>query len=290
MDFLNLKITNKCNSNCEFCYMKKEISNELQIEEINSIMYDFSNLGGKMLLLSGGEPLLHKDIYSIIKISNNYGLYSALATNSIIIDEHVLKKLFICGLNEIHFSLGDMENKENNKLIMEKILLTRKLKINLKIVVNIITSRNFINKIDDNLDWIYENLDIDLLECIPPKSGDNIKWYHKNEISINDFCILKEKLLQSNLNYIFDCGYFAKIKPVNLKQKMLIQNDCNAINKKLNSVSIFSNGDVFRCAYAKDNSFYMGNIRSNSLKDIIQGYKFNNNDENLIYDIQCNRL
>lgn len=55
---LHIYTTNKCNLNCPHCYMfsGKKAEGELTSEEIIRLFKDYSNIGGKNVTLSGGEP------------------------------------------------------------------------------------------------------------------------------------------------------------------------------------------------------------------------------------------
>ena len=69
---LFLHITNGCNLKCKHCYSfdNKKTTGNLKKKEIIKLIDEFRELGGKKLTISGGEPLLRKDILSILKYGN----------------------------------------------------------------------------------------------------------------------------------------------------------------------------------------------------------------------------
>jgi len=90
---LTLMLTSLCNFKCIFCdvpergYDKKELSKEEAIKIIDSA----ARLGIEQLDITGGEPLLHKDIFEIISYSISSGLKVTLSTNGALIRKHLVK-------------------------------------------------------------------------------------------------------------------------------------------------------------------------------------------------------
>jgi radical SAM protein with 4Fe4S-binding SPASM domain len=71
---LCLEITNSCPMKCIHCSNQRNLQEELESSEIKSIIDDFSDLGGKILEISGGEPLEHIDLLKIIRHAKTRGL------------------------------------------------------------------------------------------------------------------------------------------------------------------------------------------------------------------------
>ncbi len=80
----------RCNLTCKHCYSisaDKPFAGELSTAEIFSVMADLKAFGVKVLILSGGEPLLHPDIFTISQHAKTLGFYVGLSTNGTLIDE-----------------------------------------------------------------------------------------------------------------------------------------------------------------------------------------------------------
>jgi len=87
-------ITNKCNSNCEYCFYDKTKERRLlNLREIDMIS---KSINGNLLwlLLSGGEPFLHPDIEKICRIFyvNNKPSYITIPTNGFL-EEVIIEKV-----------------------------------------------------------------------------------------------------------------------------------------------------------------------------------------------------
>lgn len=272
---LVLKLTNRCNLQCEFCYRNKLPMSELDIEEIKLIIKGMVNLNASILRISGGEPLLRKDINDIVKIARTNNINTSISTNGILLTKDKIKSLQEVGLNELHFSIGDMTDLLKVNFIEEKINLVRKISSDIKISVNVITTKKFINAISENLDYIVNYLKIDFIDCIVPKRGENIEWYTRNKIDVNDFYILKDELDQLGIKYIFDCGYYEGVFSERFK-KLSRKSECWILNDKFKFITIESDGKVYECPYANEKEFYIGNVRDNNIKDIFENYNLKN--------------
>jgi radical SAM protein with 4Fe4S-binding SPASM domain len=82
-----LHLTDKCNLSCKHCYANNMSAGgaELTDQELISFLDRFYSSGGKALVLSGGEPLLRKNIKDIFNI--NPAAHFTLLTNATLIDD-----------------------------------------------------------------------------------------------------------------------------------------------------------------------------------------------------------
>jgi len=74
----------RCNLTCKHCYTTStdiNFPNELSTPEIYTVMDDLKAFKVPVLILSGGEPLLHPDIFAISHRAKGMGFYVALSTN-----------------------------------------------------------------------------------------------------------------------------------------------------------------------------------------------------------------
>ncbi len=89
--FLSFPITKKCNFKCLYCGTGGEAtaSNISQIEL--SLIKEIANLGIKCGIkkfrITGGEPLLHKDIDSILEFFSDFGCYTLINSNGSLINQ-----------------------------------------------------------------------------------------------------------------------------------------------------------------------------------------------------------
>jgi AdoMet-dependent heme synthase len=72
--------------------------------------------GPRELVFSGGEPLLRKDIFELIRFGTDKGFKTLMPSNGYLIDEDMAKKIRDCGLKEIFISLDSTNEKTHDFL------------------------------------------------------------------------------------------------------------------------------------------------------------------------------
>ncbi len=74
----------RCNLTCKHCYTTSadiDFPGELTTPQIYTVMDDLKAFKVPVLILSGGEPLLHPDIFNISRRAKDMGFYVALSSN-----------------------------------------------------------------------------------------------------------------------------------------------------------------------------------------------------------------
>jgi cyclic pyranopterin phosphate synthase len=109
---LRLALTKRCNLRCQFCHMEGEEkpdgvpSVEMTVDEIIRIVRIAVGLGISKVKLTGGEPLVRKDILEIVKgIAKIHGLTDLSMTTNGILLAAVAKELHANGLKRVNVSL-----------------------------------------------------------------------------------------------------------------------------------------------------------------------------------------
>jgi len=98
----------RCNLNCIHCYSLSadvDFPGELSTEEIFAVMDDLKGFGVPVLILSGGEPLLRRDIFDISRRAKGMGFYVGLSTNGALIDEPTSRRIGEIGYDYVGISL-----------------------------------------------------------------------------------------------------------------------------------------------------------------------------------------
>ncbi len=119
---LRISVTDRCNFRCTYC-MPKEVFNSdyeflrrddlLSFEEITRISKVFATLGVKKIRLTGGEPLLRKNIAILIEqLSKIDGIEDiSLTTNGVLLTENIAQQLKDAGLKRITISLDALDDE-----------------------------------------------------------------------------------------------------------------------------------------------------------------------------------
>ncbi|MCM8800862.1 MAG: radical SAM protein [Candidatus Omnitrophica bacterium] len=89
-------ITRRCNLNCVHCYsdsFNKKYPGELKTKEAENLIKDLADFGVPVILFSGGEPILRKDIFKLASLAKKFGIYTVLSTNGTLIDKEMAKDI-----------------------------------------------------------------------------------------------------------------------------------------------------------------------------------------------------
>ena len=112
-------ITTRCNSRCSMCSIWKRREKEMSLKDIKKIFTDLKRFGVHTIFLQGGEPLVQKDVFKVVKILDDMGFHTAVLSNGILLDENVLKKFdSLNRSNRIYVtvSLDTLDKKKYKKI------------------------------------------------------------------------------------------------------------------------------------------------------------------------------
>lgn len=113
---LRVAVTNRCNLKCFYCHKEGENNpgKEMPADRIIEIAEAFYRLGVKKLKITGGEPLIRKDILDIIHEMPDFDEIS-MTTNGILLEKYA-EELKESGLDRVNVSL-DTLNPEKYRFI-----------------------------------------------------------------------------------------------------------------------------------------------------------------------------
>src|SRR5688572_9361460 len=111
---LRLSVTDRCNLRCQYCMPERDYvwlprEDLLHFEEISRLVDVFTSLGVDRVRLTGGEPLLRRDLSSLVAmLSTKAGLVDlAVTTNGVLLAEQV-DDLRAAGLRRVTVSLDTL--------------------------------------------------------------------------------------------------------------------------------------------------------------------------------------
>ncbi|MEM7353372.1 MAG: radical SAM protein [Acidobacteriota bacterium] len=113
---ISWNLTRLCNLKCPHCYLSagKKTTDELTTEECLGLLDEMQGLGTEMVILTGGEPLLRKDIYDLATASAERGLWVVMGTNGVLLDERVARKMVECGVKGVGISIDSIDPAKHN--------------------------------------------------------------------------------------------------------------------------------------------------------------------------------
>ena len=114
----NYYVTYRCNAYCEFCHfanhgMFKDTPNA-KYSDFEKNVTELANLGVKFIDLTGGEPLLNKEIVKMAKLCKSLKMQTSITTNTLLYPKFA--EALLGNVNLLHFSLDSPDEEEHNKI------------------------------------------------------------------------------------------------------------------------------------------------------------------------------
>ncbi len=109
--------TNKCNMTCKHCYRDAgaEFNDELNTDEAKSLIEEIAKAGFKIMIFSGGEPLMRPDIFELVEHAVKFKLRPVFGSNGTLITKEVAQKLKRIGTMGIGISLDSLDSAKHNR-------------------------------------------------------------------------------------------------------------------------------------------------------------------------------
>lgn len=130
---VHLEVIGACNLTCTHCFAGTLPRNHhpLSVEEMDRLFAELAGLGSFRLGLTGGEPLLRKDLFDILDAATGRGLHPCVTTNGLLIDEHAARELGRRELVWLNVSLEGARAETNDAIrgtgIFDRVLESLKL-------------------------------------------------------------------------------------------------------------------------------------------------------------------
>ena len=231
---LRITLTNRCNVNCLYCHHDGMVKSkdEMTADELYTICKIAKKIGVRKIRLSGGEPLLKKDIVEIVeRIASLDFKDISMTTNGILLGKYA-QDLKDAGLDRVNVSL-DTLNRETFEFITKKDYLEDAKNGILKAVevglypvkINMVIMKGINqDEIDDMFEFCKEHdIVLQLIELIESENCDDDKFsvdYHYNlddiekELAEIADDVREREFMQGRKKYYIDGGEIEVVKPV----------------------------------------------------------------------------
>ena len=262
INYLRVSVTDRCDLRCVYC-MKEKMNflpkNEvLSLEEIERLCDNFIDLGVEKIRLTGGEPLVRKDILHLIENLNKKKSSSILKEISLTTNGNLLKKfakdLKNNGVKRINVSLDTIVKEKYKEITrfgnLDNVLegIEEAIRNNIKVKINTVVFKNFNeDQMKDLIKWANNKLlDLTFIEVMPMSDTDIPRYMQ--------FVSLDKKFKELNNVYSFNKSDYRTSGPSNyyISEKLNIKigfitplsnNFCATCNR----VRISSTGKLYMC-------------------------------------------
>jgi len=270
-----LHVTNSCNLHCLTCYKDagRKYYNELTPDEIKAIFEEITSKVTPDVIISGGEPLIRKDIIEILEKIRLTGIKKIfLITNGTLLNDEITKKLANL-VDFVQVSLDGSSAEINDKIrgkgvwniVMRNIQYLKKynIKFSLYPTINKINSNDLPNMIRE----FSKIMGRKHFACaLMIKAGRGEKNYDKIGLTPEEIDNLWENIHNNKeLREIFAGkeGFYSEI--LRLPSSMTRKISCGAGSA---IISIDANGDMYPCHLLMRKEFLAGNLREKSFWEI----------------------
>ncbi len=112
----HVEIIGACNLACSHCFAGALPRNEnpLSVNEMDTLFGDLAAVGSMRLGLTGGEPLMRKDVFDILDAATARGLHPCLTTNGLLVTERIARELGKRELVWLNVSLDGPDRETND--------------------------------------------------------------------------------------------------------------------------------------------------------------------------------
>lgn len=231
---LRITISNRCNENCLYCHHDGMVSSkdEMTPDELYTICKIAKRIGVRKIRLSGGDPLIRKDIVEIVeKIASLDFQDISLTTNGVLLGKYAAD-LKEAGLDRVNVSLDTLNPETYKKITSMDYLKEAKdgilkavevglypVKINMVIMKDINQ-----NEIKDMFRFCKEHgIILQLIELIESENCDDDKFsadYHypldnlENKLADIADDVRERKFMQGRKKYYINDGEIEIVRPV----------------------------------------------------------------------------
>lgn len=273
-----ISITSKCNMKCYYCHNEgNEHRSELTIDDIRKLIDNSYNLNLQSIRLTGGEPLIHDQIFEICRmIKEDYGLKVGINTNGM--ENNILKTLCIHGyIDRIVFGLDYFDAQiskqsivgKSSKEILEIIKEIRYLFPDINITISAVYNDEYDNIKKILMFGMKNNIRVKILEEVKYEANDK---FNKSFIEMMSR-IIKDFELDRRIDSLNQIqGYVNDRNVVSFFHSHCRMNECDIC--KLLSLRINSDGRIRTCLFDTDETDYRnGDVRHNITKSLRKIYR-----------------
>lgn len=273
-----IEITSRCNFQCQYCGNDSGIEkkDELSLKEILNLIAEMERLSVLKLTLTGGEPLLRKDFFEVLKFATQKIPRVTVTSNGSLIDQETSERLKKAGVAALKISLDGTESFHDRqgryKGAYQKAIRAIKNLLNKEIEVRVQSTlmRNNTQEIL-TLIPILANLGVKAHIIVPvsPIGRASTGLMLKPDEYLNLILKVNQKTRELNSKTIFEIRPVFGLDFKNNLDVLSTKYKCEALKT---SLEITSDGKVIPCSFLP---IEIGNVREASLQEIWHSKKVN---------------
>ena len=276
---LFLELTMRCNERCLHCgsYCGDVTSEELSVDQYRTFLTQVKEdmgTSGKMLDITGGEPLLRKDFFDILGAAHELGFSWGMTSNATLIDDSVARDLKRVGMGTISVSIDGLEATHDafrrtpggySKAMNGIECLLRTGGFEHVQVTTVVTHQN-ITELDE-LFKIFNNMDIDSWRVINMEPMGRAKQHPELILTPDDYRTLFEFIRNKRIAgepVTYGCSHY-----LGLEYEREVRDWYYLCTAGLYTASITACGDIIACLdIERRPEFVQGNILRDRFSEV----------------------
>lgn len=268
---VEFEITSRCNERCVHCYLpneRKDIGSDIELDSIIRVLDQAKQLNCLEVTISGGDPLLNKDLPAILTYAHKCDFKITILSNLVALtDAHIkLFKTLNIGLVQVSlYSMNEQEHDTITKLMgsfrKTKANIERLVASDIPVQISCPTMQGNYHSYKDVLAYAEQLQTKAQTDFVLMAKSDFTTENLENRLTENQTKELLKDILLFDKQYTNDILCQTK-KSENIDEYM--QRPLCGVG--LGIICVGSNGDVFPCAGWQ--GYVIGNIEYESLVDI----------------------
>ena len=276
---LRISLTDRCNMRCRYCMPKEHFDNHqfldkfeiLTYEELSLIVESLVPLGLTKVRLTGGEPLLRRDVCSFIEMLPK-NLDIAMTTNGILLEKYA-EDLAKSGLNRVTVSLDALDKetfqamgdtKENPETVLRGIEAARMagLKVKVNTVIRAGYNEHSVEKIADR--FVGTDVIVRYIEFMDV--GETNSWNHDEVITGEMMRKMLDSIVPIDANHR---GEVANRYMRGSQELGFIESVSKPFCGDCNRARISADGSLYTCLFASQGNDLKSILRMGASKEQI---------------------
>lgn len=248
-----------CNLRCKECVsglgVIRRRRGRIKMDDYRRAVDEIAPYAMNLFLYFQGEPTLHNDFTEMVSYAHKKGIFTATSTNGHYLDEELSAKIVSSGLDKMIVSLDGYDQETyaayraggnfNQVVAGIRNLAAAKRRLNSKTPV--IEVQTLVTKINEN--------NLDATRKVAMDSGADLHYFKTMQIeNAEDFEVFKTSIDRYS-------RYDAQNR---------LKNPVGYCKRIIDSAVITIDMDVLPCCYDKDASLKLGNLRENTLREIVK--------------------
>lgn len=276
-DYLRVSLTERCNLRCTYCMPADGVdltskSHICSYEELIELIDIFISLGVRKVRVTGGEPLVRKEVEKVFDVLGRRPVELALTTNGLLVDRYI-DTFESCGLKKINLSLDTLDP---NKFMMitrrkgfDKVMKTlhQLVERDFKVKLNMVVMRNTNDNEIIDFARLTRHLPIDVryIEFMP---FDGNRWNDEKMVTAQEirsklqtyFYLARDSDDPNDTTRHYQIpGYQGKVGIIS----SMSEHFCGSCNR----IRLLANGAIKNCLFSEEETDLLTPLRNG--KDIV---------------------